>query len=167
MAIVASDNRKTWTPAPEGLHKAVCVDVVDLGIVDGQFGPRHKVRIVWQLEDVSPDDGKRFLVSQMFTLSLNEKANLRKTLETWRSKKLSQDDLKGFDLEKLIKANCQLQIIHNITDEGRTFANCQAVIPLGKGEAKLSPQDYIRHKDRANLMNAPLTEDETADSVPF
>jgi len=30
MAIIAKDNRKEFTPAPEGLHQAVCVDVVDL-----------------------------------------------------------------------------------------------------------------------------------------
>ena len=165
--VIASDTRKEWTPAPEGLHKAVCVDVIDLGVVDSQFGPRHKVRIVWQIGEISPDDHKRFEVRQMFTLSLNEKASLRKALETWRGKKFTTDELKGFDLEKLLGANCQLQIIHNITDEGRTFSNVQAVIPLNKGERKISAEDYVRAKDRADRMNQPVTEDESADAIPF
>jgi hypothetical protein len=163
---MAADSRKEWTPAPEGLHKAVLVDMVDLGIVDGSFGPRHKVRAVWQIEDVSPDDGKRFQVSKMYTLSLNEKANLRKDLETWRGKKFTADELKGFDLEKLVGVNCQLQLIHNITDEGRTYSNVQAIIPLGKGEKRISAQEYIRVKYRADIVNKPLTEDESGD-IPF
>jgi hypothetical protein len=32
MSIIAKSNKKDFTPAPEGLHSAVCCDVVDLGL---------------------------------------------------------------------------------------------------------------------------------------
>lgn len=167
MPIIAADNRKEWTPAPEGLAQAVCVDVVDMGVVETQFGPKHKVRIVFQLDILSPDDGKRHQVSKMYSLSLAERANLRKDLETWRGKKFTADELHGFDLEKLIGANAQLQIIHNISDEGRTWANIQAIIPLGKGERRIHPLDYVRVKDRSEQPKQQDPSKITDDDLPF
>ena len=38
---------KAFTPAPEGLWNAVCVDVIDKGMVDGQYGQKHKCRLLW------------------------------------------------------------------------------------------------------------------------
>jgi hypothetical protein len=52
MSIIARDNRKEFTPAPEGLHQGVCVDVVDLGLVAGIYGEKHKVELRWQLEQL-------------------------------------------------------------------------------------------------------------------
>jgi len=167
MSIIAKDSKREYEPAPEGLHQAVCVDVVDLGIVDGNFGPRHKVRIYWQLE-VKDETGKPFLVQKQYTLSLNEKANLRKDLETWRGAKFRPEELQGFDLEKLIGVNCQVQLIHNIRDES-TYANVQAVIGAPKGVARLHPVDYVRRQDRDKQQgtgngNGGEVEDEI---VPF
>ncbi len=168
MAIMAKDTRKDWTPAPEGLHQAVCVDVVDLGLVQTAWGEKHKVRLVWQLEDVNPETTKRFEVRADYGLSLNEKSRLRPTLEAWRGRKFTREELEGFDLEKLVGVNCQVQVVHNITEEGRTYANVQAVVPLGRGMVKLRADGYVRMKERLDKQAA---EDEAAsrqeDEVPF
>src|SRR3972149_6942366 len=74
ISIVAKDTRKDWTPAPEGLHQAVCVDVIDLGMVQTQWGEKHKVRLVWQIDEINPDTGKRHEVRADFGLSLSEKS---------------------------------------------------------------------------------------------
>jgi len=50
MAIIAKETRKEWTQAPEGLWPAVCVDVVELGLVETAWGKKEKVRLVWQIE---------------------------------------------------------------------------------------------------------------------
>ena len=169
MAIVAKDTRKEFTPAPEGLHQAVCVDVVDLGLQETPWGAKAKVRLVWQIEAVNPETGKRFLVSSLFTLSLNEKARLRHLLEAWRGKKFSQGELGGFDLEKLLNANCQIQIVHALSDDGRIWANVQAAVPLGKGMTKMRAEDYVRVKDRTDARPADAASNgATADDpVPF
>lgn len=169
MSIMAKDSRRDWTPAPEGLHQAVAVDVVDLGLVDTQWGQKHRVRIIWQLEHVNPDTKKRFEVRRDFGLSLSEKSHLRPTLEAWRGRKFTKEELEGFDLEKLLGANCQVQVVHNITEDGNTYANIQAVVPLGKGMVKLSPDNYVRVKDRPKQQGnggeeAPGHGD---DEVPF
>jgi hypothetical protein len=150
MAIIARDNQKEFTPAPEGLHQSVCVDVIDLGMVETQWGLKPLVAIRWQTESIDPETNKRFQVQNRYNLSLNEKSNLRKHLEAWRGKKFTAEELKGFDLENLLGANCQLQLVHNISDNGRTFANVQAIVPLGKGMTKMRPEEYVRMKDRTN-----------------
>jgi hypothetical protein len=172
MPIIAKDNRKEFTPAPEGLHQGVCVDVIDLGLVTGQYGEKHKVEIRWQLdllEDASTSNPpRRFMVTNRYTLSLNEKATLRKHLEAWRGKLFTEEELAGFDLEKLLGVNGQLQIIHNLSEKGRTFANIQAIVPLGKGMTKIRPsEDYVRMKDRTSTEPGHTDPEPSEEEVPF
>ena len=153
MAIMASEPQSNYVPCPEGLQQAVCCDVVDIGVVENTFrgGMDHKVRIVFQSE-TQRDDGKPYEVSIMLTLSLHEKAKLRKLLEVWRGRKFTGDELKGFDLEKLIGVHGQVQVVHAIKDGGKTYANVAAIVPLGKGMDKLAvAPGYTRFKDRAGV----------------
>lgn len=164
MPIYAREPESKFAPCPEGLHQAVCVDVVDLGTMTTAWGEKPKVRIVWQVDDVDPATGRRYDVREMYTLSLSEKATLRKHLEAWRGRKFAPAELRGFDLEHLIGANCQIQVIHNITTEGRTFANVQAIVPANPKAPKLAPLDYTRDVDRPR-SGAPPTSPEG--EVPF
>ena len=167
MAIIAKDNRKEFTPAPEGLHQAVCVDVTDLGLQPTPWGEKQKVDLRWQLEAMDEETGRPFLVQSRYTNSLNEKATLRIHLEAWRGRKFTAEELEGFDLEKLLGVNCQIQVIHNITDQGRIFANVQAIVPLGKGMTKLRPRDYVRVVDRQAAKNGGPTPQEAENETPF
>lgn len=170
MSIVARAPETQYETAPEGLHQAVCVDVVDLGDITTEYGTKHKVELRWQIEALNAK-GYRFEVRKRYTLSLHERARLRQELQTWRGRKFTEEELRGFDLEKLLGVNCQLQIVHNITDDGRTFANVQAIVPHNAKVPKIAPENYTRQKDRAaaqgngsGLMNGPAFQDE---EVPF
>ncbi len=172
MAFILSATKKDWVPAPEGLHHAVCVDIHDLGIVETKFGLKPKVDIWWQIDELNPESGKRYGVRARFTASLHEKALLRQMLETWRGRKFSADELKGFDLEKLLGANCQVQIVHTTTDDGTVWADVKAVVPAPRGAGKLEPEaGYVRLKDRTNghgtQPTAGASEMADEDSVPF
>lgn len=167
MPIIAAEPESKFTPAPEGLHQAVCVDVVDLGLKETQWGEKHKVEIRWQLEAENTDTGERFVVRAWYTLSLSEKAKLRQQLETWRGRKFSAEELKGFDLEKLIGANCQLQIVHNLSDEGKVYANVQAIVAHNPKVPKIAPQEYIREQDRAKQQGNGKVQMPEVDDVPF
>ena len=166
MPIYARKKDSDYTAAPEGLWPAVCVDVVDLGIVTTQYGAQLKIQIRWQLEERDEKTGRRFLIVQSYTPSLHEKSKLRPLLEAWRGKKFNAEELKQFDIEKLLGANCQLQIIHNIKDEGRVFANVQAVVPMAKGAVKLRPEEYIRVVDRPKETNEQGAQQDDS-YVPF
>ena len=105
------------------------------------------------------DDGRLYMVTKKYTASLNEKATLRGDLEAWRGKKFTKQELRGFDIEQLVGVNCQLQVVHTTLDDGRTFANVKAVVPISKGMQKMVvPDDFVRHAAR-NLDDIRLPSD--------
>src|SRR5262245_20797066 len=128
MPIMATYEKKSYPVAPEGLFPAVCCDVIDLGMRRNEkYGKeQHKVRIVWQLEEINEETGYRHTASQMYTLSLNPKSQLRQDLEAWRGKPFTDEELKGFDLEKLLDKPCQVQIIHRAGND-TIYANVSAI----------------------------------------
>jgi hypothetical protein len=174
--IATAGESKSYTPAPEGTHQGVCVDVIDLGLLPDTFNPgkvKHKVNIVWQIDE-SRDDGKRHQLYKRYTLSLNEKATLRKDLESWRGRVFTLDEEMGFDVEKLMGANCLLNVQHKKSVDGtRTYANVIAVMPLIKGMQKLFPLDYERQTPETAAQqepeqdHAPCVDEITDDQIPF
>jgi hypothetical protein len=150
MPIIVSDTTGDFEPAPEGLHQAVCCDVVELGLVENEWGRREMIELRWQLV-LLREDGKPYLVSRRFTRSLHEKSALRPFLEGWRGKTLTPEELRGFDLERLIGVNCMVQILHRRTSSGRVYAAVQNAYPLLKGTPKLEVVGYTRVKDREEL----------------
>jgi len=160
MPIIAKANSSgsdIFAPAPVGVHRAICCDVVDRGLVEGQFGQKHLVRLVWQLEAQTPD-GKPYLIDRNFTLSLDERSALRAALESWAGKPLTLQQAAGFDLEKLIGVSCALLVVHKPSRDGsRVFANVTAVLPKQPGRT-LVIRDYVRviHRQPAPGANGPV-----------
>lgn len=149
MAIIArtTNTGESFVPAPAGLHRAICCDVVDLGMVPGKWGEKHKVRIIWQTEALMPD-GKPYLVDQRYTLSLDERSILRRDLESWGGKPLTLSQAAGFDLERLVGVTCALLVVQKPGRDGnRVFANVQTVLPKMPGAA-LQVRDYVRVANR-------------------
>lgn len=144
MPIMAKTPDSTFTPAPEGLHLAVCVDVQDLGLVITQWGEKNKVRVTWQIEGINGETGRPYEASRSYNNSLHEKAALRKDLESWRGRKFTKVELAGFDLEQLLGVNCQLQIMHQQGDDDVLYANVETVLPAPKGQRKLVARAYAR-----------------------
>lgn len=156
MPIIArGPQSKSFTPPDEGVHLACACDVVDLGIADHGFGDKHYIEIRWQLEDVNPETGERFIVRRRYTNTLHEKSALARDLQTWRGRKFTKAELDGFDVEQIIGKPCQVQIAHKLTEQGKTFANVTAVIPTGKGQTNPGVVGYTRQADRPAVVDAP------------
>lgn len=153
MAIYGRYKKSDYSPAPEGLHQAVCCDVIDLGMLPvtykGVTKEKPMIKIRWQLEEIDPKAKRRFTVTKRYNNNLGTKANLRKDLETWRGRKFKEEELDKFDLEKLLGANCQLSISHNVKDEGEIYANVMTIVPINPKMKKITvSEDYEREKDR-------------------
>lgn len=138
MSIIATNQSGDFEKAPTGLQQAVCVFVHDIGFQVGTWAGQekiqHKIIITWELAE-KMQNSERFTLSKWYTLSLHEKANLRKDLEGWRGKPFSEDELKGIDLEELKGANCFLNITATATDKRKVVA----VAPLPKGTPQMKP----------------------------
>jgi hypothetical protein len=117
-----------FKPHVEGIHPAVCVDVIDLGLVESEFqGQRrlvHKVRVFFETEQRN-EEGKNCIISKTFTASLHPKAKLAEFLGKWRGRPVVPGE--SIDLAKLIGANCTLVISHQQNLVGRTYASIDAV----------------------------------------
>lgn len=130
---VAKESGGNFTPAPEGTHLARCFAVIALGTQKAnnpQFTDSFKVMICWELPDEKyVVDGKEapMTVSKEYTLSLSKKAILRGHLESWRGRQFTEEELKGFDVAKVIGQPCLLNIAHKVSGGGKTYAAIQSV----------------------------------------
>jgi len=133
-----------FKPHPEGIHPAVCVDVIDLGLVETEWqGQRRlspKVRVVFESEQVT-DDGRRMTISKTFTASLHQNARLTEFLGKWRGRPIVPGET--IDLSKLIGACCTLVISQQQNMVGRTYASIDAV---SKPTKKLSASGHYDPK---------------------
>lgn len=153
--LIAKDNSETQFakfPLPEsGTTQAVCCGVWDLGLQKtsymGKEKVQHKIIIAWEIVEKinapeSEYNGKPYMLNKKYTLSLGDKANLRKDLESWRGRQFTADELKaGFDIEKLYGVNCLIGIKHEAdkNDASKVYANVTAILPLTKGTEKIKP----------------------------
>lgn len=163
MGLTAKDKGGTdFTPIPEDLHLAICYGIWDLGSQFTQFSdhPSHQVVIIWEIPGYRGEfekDGKKVnlprVISQKYTLSLHEKANLRKVLESWRGKKFTEEELKGFDLKKLLGVPCQIQVLHNVKGD-KTYANVGAIIKAPP-QTKLTPENPMAFFSFEDNMGIP------------
>jgi hypothetical protein len=108
-------NGPSIPPLPEDMYDAVCVSLVDLGTQSFEFSGEvkvaRKVLITWAIanETVTLDgEPKPRIVSKEYTLSLNERANLRKDLEGWRGKPFETVDT--FALSAILGKSCRLLV---------------------------------------------------------
>jgi hypothetical protein len=126
-----------FKPHPEGIHPAVCVDVMDLGLVETDFqGVKkmvNKVKITFESE-AKTDDGKPCTVFRSFSASLHPKSNLSTFLSKWRGRPVAPGET--ISLDKLIGASCTLVISHQQNLSGKTYASIDAV---SKPTKKVTP----------------------------
>lgn len=142
MAITAQNTGKTFELVPAGNHIARCFSMIEIGTVTeeikGKLTKLYKVRVTWELplEQKVFDEAKGsqpFSISKEYTLSMNEKANLRKDLESWRGRGFTEDEAKAFDITKLLGVACMLNVIHKTSQAGNPYAAISGVTPIPKG----------------------------------
>ena len=169
-----------FKPHPQGQYRAVCMDVVDLGMVENKKWSKtqHKAALVFHTEAVM-DDGKPWEIWERFTVTLSDQGHLRPFLESWRGKAFTPEELKGFDLEKLIGVNALIQVVHSAKDS-KTYANIRGIMLLPRGVEKMAPTvGYERRRDRKqepatvtasngpNYDEPPASLQDDDDDLPF
>jgi hypothetical protein len=162
--LIKDSGSSDFPPTPAGLHPAVCYQLVDCGtheeVFQGQQHDRHVLYIVFELPTLTIEiDGitKPRAISQKYTKSMHIKSNLRKDLESWRGKPFREDEARaGFELKTILGANCQLNIIHNVSGD-KTYANISTIVPLGAGMTKHDPFNELVCYDISDGASIPET----------
>jgi len=133
--LTAKDEGSERVIIPAGTHVARCYGIIDLGTQHSErFGNwTRKVSLQFELPNELMDDGRPLAISKKYSLSLNDKANLKKDLESWLGRGITdQEQKEGFALGSLLGAPCLLSIIH-ADSNGKIYANIAAVMSVPKG----------------------------------
>lgn len=144
MALVAKESggsANTFFNVPSGMHLARCYRVIDLGTQRSEYlgQIKHLPKVMLQFEVFGEsDDGVPFItpkgeplsVTKNFTLSLSEKATLRKDLQTWRGREFTADELRGFELKNILGAWAMLSIVKAVGNNGKDYSNIQAILSV-------------------------------------
>lgn len=119
---------------PTGFQLCTLFSLVDIGTQDtGIHGPKHKVRLAFEFpehmrvffENGDPMPSCIFLNE---TLSMNEKANLRKRfVQPMIAKVLSDEEAEKFDISTLLGKHFVANIVHS--SDGK-WANIESITPL-------------------------------------
>jgi hypothetical protein len=136
--MTTSNTGGDFAKATPGMVSAVCVRLIDMGTQDGgQWGPKRKLMLAFEIDEAR-DDGKRFVVSASFNLSLHAKAALRQNIESWRGK--AYGDGEPVDLTKLLGKPAMLNLVES---EDGQYINIKSISPLAKGMTALEPEGDV------------------------
>jgi hypothetical protein len=169
MAFIATDTGGSgFKTVPAGVFIGRCYELIDLGTQTNETGmyagkSDHKIKIGFELfgddEDGNPltieVDGKEMplTITKDYTVSLHEKANLRKELAAWRGKDFTEEEAKGFDVSKLIGAYAMVNVTHKTNAQGKTRANISGLSPLPSALKNSKPAPV--HKNRIFDLDSP------------
>lgn len=142
MALIAKEKSGggSYAPIEAGTYPARCCGVIDLGLQhiewQGQRKDQEKVMLMFELptERIEMEDGdKPRWLSVRYTVSLNEKAGLRKALDAWRGKPMTAEELRGFNIGSLLNAPCMLTVVNKEGSNGGVYANISGISKPMKG----------------------------------
>lgn len=120
--IIASAKSSQIELPPAGTFLARCFSLLDIGTHESEFQGRkkraRKIRLGFEIPDEKRSDGLPFTISKEFANSLHGKANLRKSLEAWRGRPFTAEELDRFDLSALLGAPALINITHADRKDG-------------------------------------------------
>lgn len=137
--MIKATNKKSedFAPIDEGSYPARIYQIIHIGTISGYQGQlQNKVRIGFEFPTeklvFKEENGEQpRILSQEYTLSFNEKANLRGLIDACDPEALKVDGdgfLEEFNVEELIGKECLVTISHKAKKDGSgiiaTISNC-------------------------------------------
>jgi len=131
----------SFTPVAPGMHLARCYRVIDLGTQKTEWQGQTKSlpKVMIQFEVHSEDDagnplvtakGEPMSISKNFTVSLQDKATLRKDLVSWRGREFTKEEADGFHLKNVLGAWAMLSIAKSVGNNGKDYTNIMSINPV-------------------------------------
>lgn len=139
LVVTAKEGGSMWPLLEAGTYPAVCTGIIDIGEQENAaFGNKsRKIIIMWELPGETMEingETEARIMSQTYTASLGDKANLRKMLDGWRGRPFTPEELKGFDLRNILGVPCLLgTLVKEKAQGGGQFAVIGTVSKLPKG----------------------------------
>lgn len=155
--IKAPKQESTYDIVPAGNHVARIYRILHLGTApDTYMGEEkmiNKIMIGWELSNEKKvfraDKGEElYVISAEYTLSMNEKSNLRKLIEGMLGVVLNEGEAEAFDVLSLVDETCLLNVIHKTAStSGREYAMVKGASPIPKGMFVPPPYNPVQKLD--------------------
>lgn len=149
-------------PVPAGSYPARLYSIIHIGSVKtetmGKTKEVDKVRLTFELptkkEVFNEEKGEQpYSVSTEFTLSMYESAYLRKFIEGWVGKKLTEEEAINTDIEEYIGKEGLVNIVHS-EKNGNVYANIASISALPDGmicPKQINPSFILNYNDKWDL----------------
>jgi hypothetical protein len=168
---VSATSGGSFIQVPPGSHLARCYRIIDLGTQETTYQGQltRSPRVLFQFEIHSEDnngkplltpDGKPLSASKNFTLSFNERSSLRKSLQVWRNKEFTSEELKLFNLEDVLGDWALLTIVHS-ESKGTVYANIENINPVPTTVRKAGLPEPVNKTSIFSIRNADMALFET------
>jgi hypothetical protein len=125
--------------APRGRYHGICVAIIDRGTITGVYQGRptigRKVQVTFELPTVgNSKTGNPLKVNQLYTASMHPKAKLRKDIENWKGKAMSDDEANQFDFSWMLGRQCLIDVGQNVKGDS-VYATVERILPIADGTA--------------------------------
>lgn len=147
--IVGSEGSFEMKLPDEGQHLVYCYGIVVIGNVPGyQDQYQDKVMFLFETpnakavfnEDIGPQP---FGFSKEFTKSLDKRANLRKWIDSWRGKPLTDHEAVAFNIVAMMDVPIVANIYHKEAKNGKVYTEVSSIAPF-------RPQQGFKFPPRGN-----------------
>ncbi len=116
---------RTWPSASEGVHLASLEKIEDLGVKETASGPKHRVRLIWKIEDQQGPAGEILRAYESHTKMWSENSYLRKRVASV----LGRDPGPRFNLGSLVGVRARITITQNVVGS-KTYVNVVSARPV-------------------------------------
>jgi len=132
----------TFEPMPAGTYPARLYSIIHIGTSPfeymGETKSLDKVRLTFEFPTKTKvfkeENGEQpYVLSLEFTYSLSERANLRKFLEGWQGKQMTDMEAIDTDLLEWVGKDGLANVVHSTAKNGNTYANIATMSPLPEG----------------------------------
>lgn len=162
MSIIAKPSQSNYEPLASGTYPARLYQIIHIGTIPneylGEIKHLDKVRLGFEFPTetkvFTEEKGEQpYVLSVEFTLSMHEKANLRKFIEAWLGKRLSDAEAINTDIEEFLGKEGLANVVHSEAKNGNVYANIQSISPLPKGltcPSAVNPTFVLNYTDKWN-----------------
>jgi len=168
----ASEGGGGFTPVSPGTHLARCYRIVDLGTQKSEYmgTVKYLPKVMLQFEVHSEDEagnplvtprGEPMTISKNYTISLSEMSTLRKDLTTWRGRDFTADELRGFELAKILDQWAMIAVKKSVGSNGKEYTNIANINPVSSSIKKAGLPEPHNKPQMFTISNADMEMYET------
>lgn len=146
MGMIIRRGEDDFEDLPLGMRDAILANYFDVGIHEYEGKQTQRVVLLFELAD-RRTDGKRFLLGKEFNASLSSKSSLYAFLCDWRGVGFSPEDLKAFQMDRLLGKPATLQLSRQQNPRSRRiYTEIDAIFRARRRADPLTvetPSEYI------------------------